>query len=498
MAESRDRRQDMKLRLHSADGEPHEEVVTDGMVLGRGEDADIALSDPRASRRHAQIAWESGRWVVRDLGSSNGTLLDEQPVEGSQPLVHGSVLRIGGQEIEVVTAAVDADATILVEPTPPRLVLAETTDESDGHRTRLGTTTMLRDMSRTMRRVVIGSAVAVIVALAVAVAAVAGVFSPDAASAADIVRQISASTVMVAFRPGPDGEYKGAGTGWVLDAEQGLIVTNGHVAELGNLGVVLGGKQARPARIVAMHRCADVALLQVSDRRGLKTMPAGSQRDLEPGDDVVAVGFPSTVSERSGTTDAPLVTTTGTVSVVKDRLNGASGNAFYTNVIQTDAAINGGNSGGPLIDRQSGRIIGMNTLGANEKQNQNYAVAIDRIRELVPDLARGVSHGWLGLALEDADEADVQKGLTSPWILSVSNPDLTRAGVVPPTSATSFWRLEGVNHRVVGDPDVDPEALAPTAVGHCAASGARATGQPVVLRLHAPDGRTIDVSTRMQ
>ncbi|HWH95699.1 MAG TPA: trypsin-like peptidase domain-containing protein [Baekduia sp.] len=536
------------LKLRFTDGDLVGNVkVTDRAVIGRGDDADVHVDDPKASRHHAEIVRGADGWQIRDLGSSNGTYVNGRRIsaEGLQ-LHHGDVVRVGKREATVVLpdvtvldrpdsvpdgepvappgdnpalratqpgdgAAVAEERTPPAEPAPagPAAKPMSTPPATSGRTTGLGgvvrsltrpgRTTLLRDLSRTTRRALIVATVAVVVAIGVAIAALAGAFSrgtDEGYTAAEIVDRVRPSTVLITTSNRPEEEAQ-LGSGWVINAKQGLIITNGHVAELGKLGVVLNQGAPRPARIVAMHRCADVALLQVADRRGMATMPIGRQADIRDGDDVVAVGFPGSISQASGTAKAPLVTTTGTVSVVKDRLSIGDGNKHFTNVIQTDAAINGGNSGGPLMHQRTGTVIGINTLGAGgDQQNQNYAVAIDRIRALLPDLSRGVSHGWLGLALESPSKEDIANGELDMLVVSVSNPDLARAGVSAPTDS-GVWRLHAVNGVGFGDPATQDGVVPPGDWSTCAAADG-ATGQPARLSFVASDGRTLSVTTQMQ
>jgi S1-C subfamily serine protease len=194
----------------------------------------------------------------------------------------------------------------------------------------------------------------------------------------------------------------GKGTGWVLDAKRGEIVTNAHVASAGQtVKVALPGGKARDARVVAINFCQDVALVRTPDTAGLRTMPLVTQDRLSEGDPVVAIGFPGTLAVGD-----PLTTTSGVISIVQAK----DQSPMYPDVVQTDAAINGGNSGGPLLDRD-GRLVGMNTYGATSKQNQNYAIATDHLTRINRDLRAGRSTGWLGYILEDPqDESPILTG----------------------------------------------------------------------------------------
>jgi S1-C subfamily serine protease len=178
-----------------------------------------------------------------------------------------------------------------------------------------------------------------------------------------------------------------------------------------------------------MNRCQDVALLKVSDTDGFKTMPLTTQSGLSAGDSVVAIGYPGTLAEGDN-----LVTTTGVVSIVK-----ASSDTDHPNVVQTDAAINSGNSGGPLLDME-GRVVGMNTFSPADvsKQLQNYAIGIDQIQKLLPDLRAGTSTSYGGVGFEDADDLDDPDGLGWASVFAVQDPDLIDQGLKPLTEGVQY------------------------------------------------------------
>jgi S1-C subfamily serine protease len=228
---------------------------------------------------------------------------------------------------------------------------------------------------------------------------------PTAASA---VQKVIPSTVLVVESEG--GGNGGRGTGWVWDARQGLIVTNAHVTHGGvvftinqgrsidiredSAGNLFAGPGARRAQLKGEALCEDIAVLQVSDRHALRTiqqLPAGKQ--LEIGDPVVAVGYPAAAPIAANPDfNATLTGNTGIVSVPKTTLEAVRGSGFetgpYQDVIQTDTVINEGNSGGPLVNFQ-GQLVGMNTVKSTQNVGQNYAIADERIRQIVPELIAG-------------------------------------------------------------------------------------------------------------
>jgi S1-C subfamily serine protease len=191
------------------------------------------------------------------------------------------------------------------------------------------------------------------------------------------------------------------GSGWTLDAGQGLIVTNGHVVNGGQSYQVGVNGQLRQATLVGNAPCDDLAVLKVTPTNGMKTMPLDSQSNVKEGDDVVALGYPQSASE-----NAKLTATSGVVSVAKTQYNEPVPDIpNYANVIQIDAALNPGNSGGPLIKSDSKKLIGVNSAVRTENQqgrtiqNQNYSIGVDRVKPVVNYLRQGKSLGWVGFNL---------------------------------------------------------------------------------------------------
>jgi serine protease Do len=243
-----------------------------------------------------------------------------------------------------------------------------------------------------------GVALALVIVL-VAIAATGGFSSGSDDSTAAIVDDVKPGVVGVVTGLGKT-DISG-GTGWVSDAEQGYIVTNHHVVNTGTDFTVVVDGQRRPAQLVAAAPCQDLAVLQVADTKGLEALELGSQSDLAQGEEVVALGFPANASRAS-----ELQTTEGIVSSTRTRVDRPIPAApLFRNVVQTDAAINPGNSGGPLVDSNR-RVVGVNTYGGGN-ENQNYAVGVDTVKELLPELVEGTSPSWSGIGfLFPKDAAD--------------------------------------------------------------------------------------------
>jgi S1-C subfamily serine protease len=202
------------------------------------------------------------------------------------------------------------------------------------------------------------------------------------------------------------------GTGMIITAT-GVVVTNNHVIELytdgndsGTITVTeYGHKKSEPTTLIGYDSQQDVALLKIDNPApNLPTVTFGSSSKAVVGDSVVAIG--NALGLAAGT---PTVTQ-GIVSALGRSVSaGGQGTATENlqNLIQTDAAINPGNSGGPLIDT-AGQVIGMNTAVAGsaedgtDAQNIGFAIPIDEVESLIPQLEKGggqaaTGGGYLGV-----------------------------------------------------------------------------------------------------
>ena len=190
-----------------------------------------------------------------------------------------------------------------------------------------------------------------------------------------------------------------SGTGFVIDAD-GHVVTNEHVvgtAQTVEVRFAEGGEEQ--ARVIATDRSTDLAVLEV-DLAGHEVDPVelGSSADVQVGDPVYAIGNPFGL-ERS--------LTAGIVSAVDREIEAPNG--FTINdAIQTDAPVNQGNSGGPLIDA-AGNVIGVVSQIASETGGNvgiGYAVPSDTVRSVVDELLRDgeIERGYLGVRLAETDD----------------------------------------------------------------------------------------------
>jgi len=204
-----------------------------------------------------------------------------------------------------------------------------------------------------------------------------------------VVERVGPAVVsIVAGRGSRKGEGAvGAGSG-VIFTPDGYVLTNSHVVhEAVDLGVDLTDGSALGAALVGSDPATDLAVIRV-EGSGLPIAELGESASLRAGQLVVAIGnpfgFQSTVSA-------------GVVSAIGRSLRGATGR-LIENVIQTDVALNPGNSGGPLVDTRA-RVVGINTAIIAMAQGISFAVPIDTAKPVVSELlAHGrVRRAYLGI-----------------------------------------------------------------------------------------------------
>ncbi|HEX6419448.1 MAG TPA: trypsin-like peptidase domain-containing protein [Acidimicrobiales bacterium] len=175
------------------------------------------------------------------------------------------------------------------------------------------------------------------------------------------------------------GEFEGAGTGVVLSAD-GLVMTNAHViADSESITVRTFAGAELEATLVGSEPEQDLAVIQVGGVDDMTPAELGSSSALQVGEPVIAIGNALNLG-------GPPSVTTGIVSALNRTIDGPDGP--LTDLIQTDAAINRGNSGGPLVD-SSGAVVGINTAIIQNSQNIGFAIAIDSAAPIIEEIQRG-------------------------------------------------------------------------------------------------------------
>ena len=200
------------------------------------------------------------------------------------------------------------------------------------------------------------------------------------------------------FRDYQDAQ-RGAGSGVVMTAD-GFIVTNNHVIEdASEIQVVLNDNRSYKAEVVGADPSTDIALIKI-DESNLKPVEIGSSENIQIGEWVLAIGNPF---EFRSTVTAGIVSAKGrSINILRERSN-----LSIESFIQTDAAVNPGNSGGALVNLR-GELVGINTAIASPTgafAGYSFAVPVSLVQKVVDDLAEfgTVQRALLGISIQDID-----------------------------------------------------------------------------------------------
>jgi S1-C subfamily serine protease len=259
--------------------------------------------------------------------------------------------------------------------------------------------------------------------------------APVAAPVAGVQAVVAESSPAVVKVTAGSGADERLGSGFLVDA-RGRILTNAHVlGSAKSATVTFDDGTEEHADVLGRDESTDLAVLSVvSVPRSARPLPLGRSGDLVVGDPVIAIGNPFGL-ERTATT--------GIVSALK-RIITSPNDFDIQNVIQTDAAINQGNSGGPLLDAH-GRVVGINSQIASESGGNDgigFAIPIDTIRPVADSIiATGTArHSWLGVTGRTVTPA-IAKALGAPEVRGVAVVEVdprgpaAKAGLKPSTSA---------------------------------------------------------------
>jgi S1-C subfamily serine protease len=350
------------------------------------------------------------------------------------------------------------------------------------------------DGTSTPATVTVGAATATSSGTPAVAAPSAPATAPTAAAAgskpvAQIYREAAPGVVRVT-------QAQGQGSGFVIDSE-GHILTNAHVVDGGGPVFVSFSNEDRvQATIVGKDDSTDTALLKVTESAGaLRPLALGTSTSVQVGDPVVAIGNPFGLDR---------TITSGIVSAVARQIEAPNGFPI-NNAIQTDAAINHGNSGGPLLNMQ-GQVIGINSQIANSGIDANvgvgFAIPIDMVKQIATDLQKSgkVTHAWLGVALAPIDPtlaSEVKLAADKGAMVQTVQPGspAAKAGLKP---ATDQKVIGGETYAIGGDivTAVDGKAVESITDLQTAIQEHRA-GDVVKLTVARGDGKTTDLSVTL-
>lgn len=209
-------------------------------------------------------------------------------------------------------------------------------------------------------------------------------------SIADVANKVTPSVVSVITETetqtwfGESSTSSGAGTG-IIVSENGYVLTNKHVASSNKSKfqiVTTDGQIFDKVSVAATDPLNDVAFLKIDGVSGLKPATLGNSKTLTAGQQVVAIG--NALGQYQNTITSGIISGTGRSLVASDGSSSSSAEAL-NDMIQTDAAINSGNSGGPLINA-AGEVIGINTATTSNANNIGFAIPISSVKGMLKGL----------------------------------------------------------------------------------------------------------------
>ncbi len=198
--------------------------------------------------------------------------------------------------------------------------------------------------------------------------------------------------------PGPPEEPRRTSGSGFLIREDGLLVTNAHViADATRIQVRLQDGRRFEGKLIGKDTRVDLALVKIDGVHGLPVLPLGDSNRLRVGEFVLALGHPFGLEQ---TVSLGIVSRKGAPLQVA-----VPGFDF----IQTDASVNPGNSGGPLVN-MAGEVVGVNSMAARNG-SIGFAIPANLVKSLLPQLVEKgkVEWGWLGVGIDEVSEEDLAK-----------------------------------------------------------------------------------------
>jgi len=215
----------------------------------------------------------------------------------------------------------------------------------------------------------------------------------------------------------PQSQSSTIGTGFVV-SDKGIIVTNKHVvSESGSYSVITKDGQKFDVKRIYRDPTLDMAIVQI-DGSNLKPLELGDSSKLKVGQTVIAIG--NALGRFTNTVTTGVVSGLGRSVVAGDPFGGSQ--ESLDNLIQTDAAVNPGNSGGPLLN-SAGQVVGVNVATTDQAQNISFAIPINAVKSIVDEfVTKGtVSRPYMGIRYEylDRDQAILYRVAPGAYIHEV-------------------------------------------------------------------------------
>ena len=225
----------------------------------------------------------------------------------------------------------------------------------------------------------------------------------EALSATEAYNKVAPAAVVVSTKSVTQGyfmqtqEVEGIGSGFIIN-EEGYILTNYHVVKgAQEISVTLSNDVTTTAQIVNYDENQDVAMIKITDEsvKIPATVELGDSDSLQPGEEVIAIGTPLSTELSSTVTKGIISATSRSVAVES---------GVTMNLIQTDAAINAGNSGGPLVNTK-GEVVGINSskISGEAVEGIGFSIPINDIKDTIESLSKPILN--LGISVRTIDEA---------------------------------------------------------------------------------------------
>ena len=225
----------------------------------------------------------------------------------------------------------------------------------------------------------------------------------EALSATEAYNKVEPAAVVVSTKSVTQGyfmqtqEVEGIGSGFIIN-EEGYILTNYHVVKgAQEISVTLSNDVTTTAQIVNYDENQDVAMIKITDEsvKIPATVELGDSDSLQPGEEVIAIGTPLSTELSSTVTKGIISATSRSVAVES---------GVTMNLIQTDAAINAGNSGGPLVNTK-GEVVGINSskISGEAVEGIGFSIPINDIKDKIESLSKPILN--LGISVRTIDEA---------------------------------------------------------------------------------------------
>lgn len=264
-------------------------------------------------------------------------------------------------------------------------------------------------------------------------------------SVADVVDKVSQSVVSIVTSVkttsyfGQSYSSQAAGTGIIVTSD-GYILTNKHVIDSAtSISVVLAdGTTYTNVKVAAVDPLNDIAFLKISDASGLTPATLGDSKTIQAGQQVVAIG--NALGVYQNTVTSGVISGTGRTLTASDSTGSMS--EKLTDMIQTDAAINSGNSGGPLINAV-GQVIGINTANSYSAENMGFAIPIGAVK------------GMLAQLIEKGEAKRAYLGVYTTQI----TPDSAKAYNLPVTAGEYLYASGGNYTAVLKDSPAEKAGL---------------------------------------